>query len=39
MTRPPYDAAVKARAGAWVAQTTQPARVIAEELGVPRQTR
>jgi transposase-like protein len=38
MTRPPYDAAVKARAMAWVARKTQPARVIAEELGVPRKT-
>jgi transposase-like protein len=39
MTRPPYDAAVKARAMAWVARKTTPARVIAEELGVPRKTR
>ncbi len=34
MTRPPYDAEFKARAMAWVARKTTPARVIAEELGV-----
>jgi transposase-like protein len=38
MTRQQYDAAVKARAMAWVARKTKPASVIAEELGVPRQT-
>jgi len=39
MTRQPYDAEINARAVAWVARKTKPARVIAEKLGVPRKTR
>ena len=39
MTRPQDDVACKARAIEWVARKTKPARVIAEELGVPRKTR
>jgi len=35
MTRQPYDAEVNARAVAWVARKTKPARVSAEELGCP----
>jgi transposase len=38
MTRQQYDADFKARAVEWVARQTKPARVIAEELGVPRKT-
>jgi len=39
MARQQDDAEVKARAVAWVARKTKPARVSAEELGVPRKTR
>jgi len=38
MTRPPYEAKVKARAMAWVVRKTTPTLVIVGELGVPRQT-
>ena len=38
MTRQQYDADCTARAVEWVARQTKPARVMADELGVPRQT-